>query len=371
VAFTVTSGLCGLAWSADSLIAFRVLQGVSGGLLAPMAQMVLVRAAGRHFARVVGYAAVPVLIAPLLGPVFAGAILKFASWRWLFLVNVPVGVIAVIMAAAFLSGEREDVKQRDLDWLGLALLSPGLALLLYGADHFGERMALYLLAGAIVLLGAFLWTARRKGDRALIDLALFRDKVFATSSVTTFLGQGVLFAGQMLIPVYLIGACGRSPGEMGLLMAPQGLGMIITYPAMGALTKRFGIRGISVTGALLALASTVPLFFLAARGLDLPVLVAALFFRGVGQSGLGIPAITAAYAHIAPRDLPMATTSLNIVQRLGGPVMTTLCATVLGWLVESGSLHGGSALNPYALTFLLLCFLHLLVLVVALRLPLR
>jgi MFS family permease len=86
-AFTLFSALCGLAWSAQSLIAFRVLQGMSGGLMAPMAQMIMARAAGKQLARVIGYAAVPILLGPILGPLLAGAILQHASWRWLFLVN--------------------------------------------------------------------------------------------------------------------------------------------------------------------------------------------------------------------------------------------------------------------------------------------
>src|ERR1700723_3410333 len=101
-AFTLSSALCGLAWSANALIGFRILQGMSGGLMAPMAQMMMARAAGKHMARLMGYAAVPILLAPILGPVIAGAILQYASWRWLFLVNLPVGALALVLAAYFL-----------------------------------------------------------------------------------------------------------------------------------------------------------------------------------------------------------------------------------------------------------------------------
>jgi EmrB/QacA subfamily drug resistance transporter len=152
-AFTLSSTLCGLAWSAPSLIGFRVLQGMSGGLLAPMAQMMIARAAGRHMAQVVGFTAVPILLAPLLGPVAAGAILQFASWRWLFLINLPVGVVALALAAAFLPNDRGETRPRSLDLLGLALLSPGLVLFLYGADHLGERVGAMALGAAAVMLG--------------------------------------------------------------------------------------------------------------------------------------------------------------------------------------------------------------------------
>ena len=134
-AFTLSSALCGLAWSANSLTAFRILQGMSGGLMAPMAQMMMARAAGKHMARIIGYAAVPVMLGPILGPVIAGAILQHASWRWLFLVNLPVGVLAIVLAVLFLPNDREEIRSRELDLPGFALLSPGLVLFLYGSDH--------------------------------------------------------------------------------------------------------------------------------------------------------------------------------------------------------------------------------------------
>src|SRR6202021_2090531 len=117
-AFTLSSALCGLAWSANSLIGFRILQGMSGGLMAPLAQMMIVRAAGRHTARVFGYAAIPILLGPLLGPVLAGAILQHASWRWLFLVNVPVGLLGIVLAIRFLPEDRAEARPRGLDFVG-------------------------------------------------------------------------------------------------------------------------------------------------------------------------------------------------------------------------------------------------------------
>ncbi|MGS0891408.1 DHA2 family efflux MFS transporter permease subunit [Burkholderia stagnalis] len=370
--FTLTSALCGLAWSAPSLIAFRVLQGISGGLLAPMAQMMIARVAGQQMARVIGYAAVPVLIAPILGPVVAGAILQHTSWRWLFLVNLPVGVLALALAARFLPGDREDTQRRTLDWIGLLLLSPGLVLFLYGVERIDETVGIAAIAGSALLLGAFLRVETRKGDRALIDLALFRGKVFGAAAFTQFLSNGALFAGQMLIPVFLIQACGRSPGEMGWLLAPLGLGMLVTYPSMGALTHRFGLRRPAAGGALLALVATLPLVYLALHGYDPVVLVPALFLRGMGQSAVGVPSISAAYASVERRDLPMATTSLNIVQRLGGPTFTTLCTLFLAWRLQVDHAAGGSANGTaYAWAFGLLCMLHAASFVTTLRLPRR
>jgi EmrB/QacA subfamily drug resistance transporter len=367
-AFTLSSTLCGLAWSANALITFRVLQGMSGGLLAPMTQMMIARAAGKHMARVMGYAVVPIMLGPLLGPVIAGAILQFATWRWLFLINLPVGVLAIVLAIFFLPNDREETQRRDLDLVGFALLSPGLVLFLYGSEHMGERIGQITVALSVVLLAMFFTGAIRKGDRALIDLRLFKGKTFAISTVTTFVSNGITFAGQMLIPLYLISACGRSPSATGWLLAPLGVGMICSYPWMGALTQRFGIRKVSAGGAFLALAGTLPLVWLASHGLIVAVLAWALFVRGVGLSAVGIPSMYAAYASVKKRDLPMATTSLNIVLRLGGPTMTTLCATFLGWRLSAAPSPAVTS-DAFAEAFGLLCFLHLLLFLATLRLP--
>lgn len=368
--FTLTSALCALAWSASSLIAFRLLQGLAGGLLAPMAQVMVARAAGKQLARVAGYMALPMLLAPVLGPVIAGAILQYASWRWLFLVNLPVGVLAFLLALLLLPRDGEETVPRKLDWLGLALLSPGLTLVLYGADKISDWVGETALAAGVALMVAFLWSARQKGDTALIDLRLFRGRVFSIAAITQFLSNGTQFAGQMLIPAFLIQACDRSPAEIGWMLAPIGLGMMVTYPLMGRLTDRFGIRHVSAGGAALAFFATLPFLYFASRGLVLFALLPALFLRGLGTSAVGLPTLTAAYTAIGKRDLPIATTALNIVQRLGGPTLTTLCATILAW--KLGSLATGPAVSAaYAWAFALLCALHICTALVTSRLPHR
>ena len=226
LAFTAASVLCGMAWSAPSLIAFRVLQGACGGLLAPMAQMIVARAAGAQMARVIGYAAVPVLAAPILGPMAAGAILQHASWRWLFLLNLPIGLLAIVLAWRFLPPDRAQTRPRQLDWLGLMLLSPGLVLFLYGCARIDEPVGMAALAASAVLLLAFLRVERRKGDRALLDLNLFRGKVFSAAASTQFLSNGAMFAGQALIPLFLNGAGGRPPRAGGRIGYKQGVALL-------------------------------------------------------------------------------------------------------------------------------------------------
>jgi MFS family permease len=174
----------------------------------------------------------------------------------------------------------------------------------------------------------------------------------------------------MLIPAFLIQACGRAPGEMGWMLAPLGLGMMVTYPLMGMLTDRFGIRRVSAGGALLTLIATTPFLYLATHGFEWFVLMPALFFQGVGMSGVGLPSMTAAYASVSRQKLPMATTSLNIVQRLGGPTLTTLCASFLAWKLGS-QVTGHAVSTAYAWALLLLCGLQAFTFLAAIRLPRR
>jgi EmrB/QacA subfamily drug resistance transporter len=368
-AFTLTSALCGLAWSANSLIGFRILQGMSGGLLAPMAQLIIVRAAGERMARVLGFAAMPILLAPLLGPVIAGVLLRFASWRWLFLVNLPFGALALMLAVLFLPHDRHERRPRRLDLVGLGLLSPGVVLFLYGSERPTDLFGVAALALSALLLIVFFRWATRKKDDAIIDLRLFKDDIFSAAVVTQFLSQGISFAGQMLVPVFLTRDGGLSPSEAGLLLAAQGLGMMSIYSFVGSLVERFGNRNVSTAGALTALVATLPFIYLASHGLAGSLVAGALFVRGMGLSCIGIPSISAAYASVKRRDLPMATTTLNLVMRMGGPTLTTICATFLGWRLAGQTTAPVS--SAFTDAFALLCGFHLLLIVAARRLPRR
>jgi EmrB/QacA subfamily drug resistance transporter len=367
-AFIVSSALCGLAWSAGSLIGFRILQGMTGGLLAPMTQMIMARAAGRHMVKVFGYAAIPILLGPILGPVLAGAILQHLTWRWLFLVNVPVGALALVLAFLFIPKDEALIQRRTFDLMGFLTLAPALVMFLYGADNIRDRSGQLCFAIAIAMIVVFARNALRKGPAALLDLQLFRDGVFPVSARTQFLQNGIVYATQMLLPLYLIKECGRTPGEVGLLLLPLGLGMLACYPSMGWLTKHFGIRNVAATGSLISLVSALPFIYLATHRMVGPIFVMSLLLRGMGQSAIGVPSISAAYSGVPKQDIPMATTTLNIVQRLGSPTLTTLMAAFLAWRMNFAFSADGVS-KAFTLSFLALAGLHLLLLLSTLQLP--
>jgi MFS family permease len=326
----------------------------------------MARVAGKQMARVFGYAVVPVLIAPILGPVLAGAILKHASWPWVFYVNLPVGVFAVAAAAWFLPGDELPADRRPFDLLGFLLLSPGLVALLYGLERATRGHGLGPLVAGATLLAGFIVHARRARSSALIDLQLFESGLFANAAVTQFLSNGMLYANQFLVPLYLITGAGLSPQRAGWLLAPPAVAMMFVYPLMGTVTDRFGCRAVVAFGVLLTVLGTLVFVWMTQRGLTTAGVEVGLLLRSAGQGAIGIPTVSAAYASVPKEKLSFATTAVNIVQRLGGPMATIVVALA----VTSAAAHavGGSA---FLLPFLVLMSIQLLTMGCAVRLPAR
>ncbi len=363
--FVVFSMLCGLAESVTVLIACRVLQGMAGGLLAPMMQMMMARHAGRHMARVIGVAAMPVMVGQMLGPSLGGLILTYLNWHWTFFVNVPVGLLALAFAWKALPSD-EETNRRRLDLLGFAMISPGLALLLQGLVSLahGNAEAPFSLAASAVLLAAFTRHALRHPASALIDLRLFRGPTFRAAATTQFLSNAINFGGQLLMPLYFLNVRGLPPSLTGLLLMPMGLGVFFALPIMGRLSERFGARAISGTGAALSLAGTLPF---ALSGTDTPVvlLCVALLIRGFGGGSITIPSAAAAYASVPRESLGHATTAINICQRFGGPTGTTGLAICL----QFASARFAMPAQAYAVAFWVLAGTAAAALLAASRLP--
>ncbi|MCP8941060.1 DHA2 family efflux MFS transporter permease subunit [Alsobacter sp. SYSU M60028] len=377
--FTAASTCCGLSQTVEQLVGFRILQGMAGGLLAPMAQMMIAHHAGPRMAKMMSFVGIPVLVAPIFGPSVAGAILHVASWHWLFLMNLPVGVAAIVAAAILLPADGA-LRPRPLDLLGFGLVSPGLVFLLDGFKRFATSGKPWVAAGevaaAVVLLASFVVRSLRRGTGALIDVRLFRHRTFAASARTQFLANATVQGGQMLIPLYLLAGRDVSPASVGLLLAPMGLGLLAGRPFLDFLIRTFGPRRVSTTGGSICLAATLPFAW---PGLHMPLGVVAgvLLIRGFGLSLVNLPSIVSAYTAIPRASLTDAATAINIVQRLGGPVSTMSIALLLQHLahgVEAGSSGAATAevLPPsvFPAGFALLCVVNLLCILAASRLPL-
>ncbi|RAR51496.1 EmrB/QacA subfamily drug resistance transporter [Paraburkholderia unamae] len=367
-AFTLASMLCAGAQTMQQLIGARIFQGLVAGVLAPMAQMMIGRVAGKNMERVMGYATLPILLGPILGPVLAGAVLAKASWPWLFLINLPVGASGIALAILLLPPDAGLVQHRRFDFAGFALISPGLVALVYGFQSAAHTSGQALLVAGAALLAGFVWYSKRHGESALIDVTMFAQRSFAVPAVTQFFANGMLYGRQLAVPLYLIAGCGLSTAHAGALLAATGVGMMASFACIGFLTERLGCRVLAASGALLALLATIPFLWMTGHSFSTGVALVSLFLAGVGQGTISIPSIAAAYASMPKARLPVANTALNIAQRIGGPVATTLVSMAISLAVQSSSAGEPRRFLP---AFAALAGLHLLCFAGAMLLPVR
>ncbi|GAA4929339.1 DHA2 family efflux MFS transporter permease subunit [Actinoplanes utahensis] len=336
VLFTLGSLLSGLAWSAGSLIAFRVLQGLGGGMIFPVVQAAIARAAGpARVTKAMGLVSIPLTIGPVLGPVLGGFFVDDISWRWMFFINLPVGVIALVLAFKVLPAADSDPEgpRPRLDIVGLILLSPGFAVLIYGlttAAHrgdFGDPVALTAFAvGAALLVGYVLHALRTTAP--LIDVRLFGRRGFTMSVVTMLLVGAVANGLLFLTPLYYQQARGFGALHAGLLMIPSGILGAAGAISVGKAGARLTARATAPIGMLLA---AVAALALSTVGAHTSQVFTALTF-GVAGFGIGftVPGMMAfMYLAVGPADAPRATSALFILNQIGGSLGIAVVAVVL------------------------------------------
>jgi EmrB/QacA subfamily drug resistance transporter len=357
VLFTLGSVLCGLATSSTELIFFRVLQGIGGGLTLPVGQMMMAQAAGpRRMGRVMSVVAVPAMLAPIFGPALGGLILDNASWRWIFFVNVPIGLVAFIAGLRGLPrSEPQDAGK--LDVLGLLLIVTGMPLVTYGLAEIGTTggfsspRVIGPIVGGLLLVALFIAHARR-APRPLLDVHLYARKTFSSASITTFCLGAALFGAMILMPLYYQQVRGEDVLVTGLLVGPQGFGAALAMPISGRLTDRIGGGPLALGGVLLTTLTTIP-FGLIGAHTSILSLSFWMFLRGIGIGFAFMPAMAAAFASLEPRELSDATPQMNVLQRLGGSIGTAVLAVVLqrALLAAHHPLTSSGAAGAYATAF--------------------
>ena len=332
--FGVGSVLSSLAWSAGSLIAFRVVQGVGGGVLLPlMSTMVMQAAGGRGLGKIMSVISLPAALGPVLGPVLGGLLLQHLHWSWMFWVNVPFCVAGIVLAVIFLPPDGP-VRRAPLDLVGLALLAPGLVGVLWGLSStskpgaFARGDVLGLLVGGLLLLVAFVVWALHRPGRALVDLRLLRHWPLASSSLLLFLSGITLYGAMLLMPLYFQSLRGATVLEAGLLLIPQGLGTLAARSLSGRLSDTIGARWLAVTGFLVVLLGTLPFAFADAQTSQW-LLMAGLLVRGVGLGTVTVPLMALGFRGLARSEVPDASIVTRIAQQVGGSFGTAVLAVVL------------------------------------------
>lgn len=338
--FLAGSLLAGLAWSASSLIVFRVVQGIGGGLVVPIGQALLTQAAGaKRLGKLMGVFSVPAMFAPLLGPSLGGLLIDQLHWRWIFFINVPLCLLTIVLVLLKVANAVPPSAEARLDVVGLTLLVPGLGGLLYGLSEAGSaggftsaRTLGALLAGA-VLLAAFAVHALRDRLHPLLDLRLFRIRGFGSGTLAGLLLSMAMFGVLFPLPLYFQLVQGTSVLGSALLLLPQTLGYFIAVAVANPLTELLGVRRLTLYGILLTVAATVPYGLISAEP-DMVLLSAAMVVRGFGLGASMLPTMTVAFASVPRALAPNATSAFNVFQRVGASLGTAVLAVVLQQRVD-------------------------------------
>ncbi len=338
VLFTLGSVLSGLAWSDASLILFRVLQGIGGGMIMPSVMTIMTKKAGPHrMGRVMGVLGVPMLLAPIMGPILGGWLVDDVSWRWIFFINLPIGIVAFILGLIVLEPDQSQPAHR-LDWLGMLLLSPGLAVFIYGLAEsstygFGSvRSWGPTIAGVVLIVAWFLhsWSS----PNPLIDLRTFAHTRAGAAAGTFLLFAISVFGSMLLVPLYYQAVRGESALSAGLLMAPGGFGAMLLMPLAGQLTDRYGPTWLPAAGLPLVALGLAPFVFVGAHT-SYVLLCCANFVQGLGMGLAMMPNMTAAMQAVPPAAIARTSTAMNIIRQGGASIGTAVLSVILASAITS------------------------------------
>ncbi len=336
LSFTLGSLLCAVAPNILLLIIFRVLQGIGGGMLLPLSWTILTREAGpKRVGRLMAVGGVPILLGPIGGPILGGWLIDSYGWKWIFLVNLPIGLVTVVLAAILFKKD-QPAPTEALDVTGLLLLSPGVAIFLCGVSSIPGRHTIadrYVLIPAVIglaLIIGFVLHARFRTDHPLIDLRLFKNPVVTEVNVTLLIFAAASVGATLLIPSYFQLVLHQTPMQAGLHLAPVGLGALITLPLAGAYMDRYGSGKIVLIGLpVMAVGLAIFTWGVAKEAPYSPILLTGLTITGLGVGCTTTPLSAALLQSLAPHQIARGTTLVSVNQQLGGSIGAALMAVIL------------------------------------------
>ncbi len=333
--FTAGSVLCATATTLEMLTLFRVLQGLGGGMLMPLGMTILTRAAGpERIGRVMAVLGVPMLLGPIFGPILGGLMIDSLSWHWIFLINLPIGIGAFVYAFVVL--EKDDAHPSEsFDFVGMLLLSPGLAAFLYGVSSIPEagtindtKVLTWIAVGTVLIIAFVPWALRPKNIHPLVELRLLKNRNMTVAVIAMMLFAIAFFGASLLFPLYFQEVRGETALGAGLLLAPQGMGAMLTMPLAGFLADKIGPGKIVMTGISVV---TLGLAMFTQIGADTGYLyiITALFIMGMGMGGTMMPIMSAALATLSDHNIARGSTFLNINQQVAASIGTALFSVLL------------------------------------------
>lgn len=337
--FTISSLLCGIAPSLGFLILFRILQGLGGGALQPISQAILVESFPREKQGVaMAFYGMGVVVAPVVGPTLGGWITDNYSWRWIFLINIPVGVLSILLTTLLIVDPPHLIRKTfanglKLDYVGLGLLSLGLAsleiLLDEGQrdDWFGSNLIVTAaVIAAVALVGVVIWELRQ--PEPVVDFRILKNRNFALSAVTMYAVGFTLYGSTAILPIFLQTILGYTAMLSGLVLSPGGIAMMFGMAIVGRLLSRIEARWLIIFGLLLA---AVGLFQMSGFTLDVDFRTAmwARTVQALGMAFLFVPINTSAFSSVEREKLGYATGLMNLFRNIGGSAGIAMVTTIL------------------------------------------
>jgi DHA2 family multidrug resistance protein len=336
LAFTLGSLLCAMAPNITLLVAFRVVQGLGGGMLMPLAFIILTRAAGpKRLGRLMAVLGIAMLVGPMGGPILSGWLIGSYGWQWIFLINVPIGALAFTLAAVVLKKDESHPSQ-TFDFIGMLLLSPGLALFLYGASSLPAHgtvtnRAVWIPAsvGLLLIIG-FVLHALFRADHPLLDLRLFKNRPVAFANMTMLSLAIAFFGAVLLLPSYFQQLLHQTPLQAGVHLLPRGLGAMLTMPIAGRIMDKRGPGWVVLAGiTLITTGMGTFAYGVSHQCAYTPVLLTGLTLLGMGMGCTMTPLFASAVRGLAPHQVAGGSTLINVNLQVAGSIGTALMSVIL------------------------------------------
>ena len=333
--FTVSSFLCGSAWNLQSLVFFRILQGIGGGALQPLSQSILLETfPPRQHGIAMAAFGVGIMFGPIIGPLLGGWITDNWSWHWIFFINVPIGIVSVLLAILFITDPPYMKRARmKIDYWGLALLTTGLGCLQIVLDKgqqedwFSSNFIMWLSIISTVSLVSFV-VVELYVEHPIVNLKAFKSRSFSTGNLLMFIGFFNLFASIVLLPIYLQTLMGYTAFLAGYVLGPGGIATLIALPVAGGLVNKVNPKallafGITVNAYATYLMSNFNLFA------DFSTVIWPRIVLGIGMGFFFIPLTTLTMSEIKKEDMGNASAIYNLLRNLGGSFGVAFVTTML------------------------------------------
>ncbi len=357
--FTLSSFFCGFAWNIQSLVIFRVMQGLAGGSLQPISQSILLETfPPRQHGMAMAIFGIGIMFGPIIGPVLGGWITDNLSWHWIFFINIPIGVVSILMSLFFIFDPSYMQRTRmRIDYLGLSLLALGVGCLQMILDR-GERedwfaSDLMLSLGIISLIALVLFTIVESfAEHPIMDFKVFKNSSFCLGNIAIFFFVMNLFGGLVILPIYMQTLMGYTATLAGLALAPGGIANLLIMPVVGILVSRFHPKVLIISGILVLAYSTFLMshFTLA---VDFDTIVWPRVIFGVGMGFIFIPLTTLTLSGIRKEDMANATSIYNLVRNLGGSFGVAIVTTMLNRKAQFHQVRLVDRLTPYDMNYAL------------------